>query len=75
MYLYLYGAGCNDFVNVENSFRNLKQKSIHLSGGNLLPGPLEGVDDENLTFFGPNSVSGPKKVLIFKAHPFQWPSK
>jgi hypothetical protein len=32
------------------------------------------------TFLGPNgtrsleAISGPEKVLIFRAHPFQWPS-
>ncbi len=43
--------------------------------------PWEGVGPENLGFLGPNAlaslmaISGPKKVLIFRAHPFQWPSK
>ncbi len=31
--------------------------------------PLEGLGPKNLYFFGS------KKVLIFRAHPFQWPSK
>jgi hypothetical protein len=34
-------------------FWNLKQKISLLSGGNPLPGPLEGVDAENLYFFRP----------------------
>ena len=35
-----------------------------------LLGPLEGVGPENL-----EAISRPKKVSIFRAHPFQWPSK
>jgi hypothetical protein len=39
-----------------------------LMGANPLLEPLEEV--------GPSlvAISGPKKVLIFRAHPFQWPS-
>jgi hypothetical protein len=50
-----------------------------LMGANSLLGPLAGVGPENLDFFGPKwhffaslvAISGPKKVLIFRAHPFR----
>jgi hypothetical protein len=49
---------------------------------NPLLGPLEGVDPENLDFLRLKmalallaAISGPKKVSIFRAHPFQWPLK
>ncbi len=43
---------------------------------NPFRGPLEGVGPENLDIFVPKwQLVGPKKVRIFRAHPFQWPSK
>jgi hypothetical protein len=50
-----------------------------LRGATSLLGALEGVGLKILTFLGPNgtrlarAISGPKKVLIFRAHPFQCP--
>jgi hypothetical protein len=42
----------------------------------LLLGPWEGVGQKNLDFEPKwHSISGLKKVSIFRAHPFQWPSK
>ncbi len=51
-----------------------------LKSATSLLGALEGVGPENLDFLGsngirfPNAISGPKKVSIFRAHPFQCPS-
>jgi hypothetical protein len=49
-----------------------------LMWANRLQGPLEGVGPENREFSGPematskaSPISGPKKVEIFRAHPFQ----
>ncbi len=50
---------------------------MDLRAATSLLGALEGMGPENLDFFGHNStryacaISGPKKVLIFRAHPFQ----
>jgi hypothetical protein len=43
-------------------------------GKNPLLGSLEGVGPENWAQVALVAISGPKKVLIFRAHPFQWPS-
>ncbi len=51
-----------------------------LRGATSLLGALEGVGPESSTFLGQNgtrfarAISGPKKVLIFRAHSFQCPS-
>jgi hypothetical protein len=47
---------------------------------NLLLEPLEGVGPENLflaqmALASLVAISGHKKVLTFRAHPFQWPWK
>jgi hypothetical protein len=50
-----------------------------LRGATSLLGALEGVGPENLDFLGTNgtrfarAISGPKKVSIFRVHPFQCP--
>ncbi len=52
---------------------------INLTGGNHVEMGEEGGEAQhswNLKFFGTASlvaISGPKKVSIFRAHPFQWP--
>jgi hypothetical protein len=58
------------------------QAEMILMRANPLLGPLEGVGPENLDFLWAQialallvAISGPKKVEIFSAHPFQWPSK
>ncbi len=49
--------------------------------GKPLLGPLEGVGPESQLFWAQMALallvanSGPKKVLIFRAHPFHWPLK
>jgi hypothetical protein len=43
---------------------------------NPLLGLLEGMGPENqMALVSLYAISGPKKVLIFRAHLFQWPSK
>jgi hypothetical protein len=51
-------------------------------GADPLLWPSEGVGPKNLDFFWAqivlpslDAISGPKKIWIFRAHPFQWPSK